>query len=102
MTGAPPMPTATSPSDAQAAAQVLANLLASMRPPTGRVGNLLAQQDRRIRKALTAAQRALAEPGVRNLSALADDLGSSSMRAAADQVAQARALAAVRRSYRHP
>ncbi len=90
------------PSDAQVAAATLGALLDALPPPQGRVGNLYAQQDRRVRKALRAAQRALAEPGVRELDAMADELDSPSMRAAAAQVAQERALAAVRRSYRHP
>lgn len=92
-----------SPSDAGAAAAVLGALLDAVEAPTGRVGNLLAQQDRRIRGALRAAQRALAEPGVRELDALADELGSEDMRTAATGVAQDRALTAVGRYYRrHP
>ena len=94
---------APSPSDAAMAAQTLGALLDALQPPQGRVGNLLAQQDRRIRGALRAAQRALAEPGVRELDALADDLASEPMRTAATGVAQDRALRAVERFYRrHP
>lgn len=91
-----------SPSDARSAAQTIGALLDALEPPTGRVGNLYVQKDRRIRRALRAAQRALAEPGVRELDALADELSSPSIRSAAAQVAQERALAAVRRSYRRP
>ena len=92
-----------SPSDATAAAAVLGAILDAVEPPTGRVGNLLAQRDRRIRGALRAAQRALGEPGVRELDALADELRSDGMRTAATGVAQDRALAAVGRYYRrHP
>lgn len=94
--------TTTAPSDARTAAQSLGVLLDAVQPPAWPVGNVLGEQDRRIRKALRAAQRALAEPGVRELDALADELSSSSMRSAAAQVAQERALAAVRRSYRQP
>lgn len=89
-----------SPSDATAAAAVLGALLDAVEPPTGRVGNLLAQQDRRIREALRAAQRALVEPGVRELDELAEQMDSDQMRTAATGVAQDRALAAVGRYYR--
>lgn len=69
------------------AADVLGDILRALQPPTGGVGNLLAPQDRRIRKALRAAQKALREPEVNTLDAAAAD----------------RALAAIRREYqRHP
>lgn len=90
----------TIPSDARAAAAVLDALLDAMPPPTGRIGNLRAQEDARIRKALRAAQRALQEPGVRELDALADERSSDQLRAAAAGVAQDRALRAVQRTYR--
>ena len=92
----------TTPSDARTAAQTLGALLDAVEPPAWPLSNLLGEQDRRVRKALRAAQRALAEPGVRDMDELADELDSPSMRAAAAQVAQERALAAVRRSYRRP
>ena len=92
----------TTPSDARTASQTLGALLDAVEPPAWPLSNVLGEQDRRIRKALRAAQRALAEPGVRELDAMADELGSPSMRSAAAQVAQERALAAVRRSYRRP
>lgn len=90
----------TIPSDARAAAAVLDALLDAVPPPTGRIGNLTGEQDARIRKALRAAQRALQEPGVRALDALADERSSKQLRAAAAGVAQDRALRAVQRTYR--
>lgn len=89
-----------SPSDARSAAQTLGALLEAVEPPAWPVSNLVAQQDARIRKALRAAQRALGEPGVQDLDALADELASEPMRAAAAGIAQDRALRAVQRSYR--
>lgn len=90
----------TAPSEARSAAQTIGALLDAVEPPAWPLSNVLGEQDRRVRKALRAAQRALAEPGVRDMDELADELGSPSMRAAAAQIAQDRALAAVRRSYR--
>lgn len=72
---------------------VLGNLLRALQPPTGRVGNLLAQQDHRIRQALLAAQKALLEP----------NQDPTVTNATVDQAAADRALAAIRREYqRHP
>lgn len=71
-----------SPSEAREAAAILSAILSSVEPPTGRVGNLLREQDRRVRGALRAAQRALAEPD------------------AGDLDPEQRALAAARRHYR--
>ena len=79
-----------------AAAELLGAFLTALEP-TG------SARDARARGALRAAQRALREPGVRDLDALAESLGSPSMRQAAAGVAEDRALAAVGRYYRrHP
>lgn len=85
--------TAADARDPVLVADVLDNLVRALQPPTGRAGNLLAQQDHRIRQALLAAQKALLEPSqdptVTNLTV--------------DQAAADRALAAIRREYqRHP
>lgn len=86
--------TATSPPVPAAAAELLGALLTALEP-TGTA------RDARARGALRAAQRALREPGVRDLQAMADELPS--MGQAAAQVAQDRALRAVERYYsRHP
>jgi hypothetical protein len=57
-------------------------------------------KDARIRGAIKAAQRALREPGVRHLDALADEISSDQLRVANVGVAQERALRAVERHYR--
>ena len=76
--------TAEDARDPVLAGDVLGNLLRALQPPAGRVGNLLGQQDHRIRQALLAAQKALLEPSQ-------------------DSDAAARALAAIRHEYqRHP
>lgn len=85
--------TPQTPSDAREAAEVLGALLTEIPAST-------APRERRIRGALRAAIRALREPGVRELDALADEMGSEDMRAATGRVAEDRALRAVERSYR--
>lgn len=81
-----------SPSDAREAAGVLGALLAALPPAK-------TARERRMRGALREAQRALREPGVRELDALADQMGSEGLRDAAATTASRRAVRAVSRYY---
>lgn len=86
--------TATNAPAPAAAAELLGALLTAMEPSAS-------ARDARIHGALRAAQRALREPGVRDLEAMAAEMPS--MGQAAAQVAQDRALRAAERYYsRHP
>lgn len=80
------------PSEVREAVAVLDALLAAIPPSTG-------SRERRIREALRVGQRALREPGVRELDALADELGSKPMRIAAADTAGQRAKRAIERYY---
>ena len=95
--------TAADDRDPVLAGDVLGNLLRALQPPTGRVGNLLTQQDHRIRQALLAAQKALLEPNQDPTEPNGSTDQTTALNDAVDQAAADRALAAIRREYqRHP